>query len=101
MKRVLSVSLGSSTRDHATDAEFLGQHFRLVRQGTDGDFERYIRMFQENDGKVDAFGVGGAEFYVLVNGIYYFRISMFELQIFQLSCRIHSPNEPQRCAEDL
>jgi len=74
MKKVLSISLGSSTRDHTTEAEFLGQHFWLSRQGTDGDFKKYLRMYQEYDGKVDAFGIGGAEFYLLVNGRrYYFR----------------------------
>ena len=74
MKRVLSISLGSSTRDHTVEAEFLGEHFWLSRQGTDGDFERYLEMFREYDGKVDAFGIGGAEFYLLVNDRrYYFR----------------------------
>ena len=74
MRRVLSISLGSSTRDHTTEAEFLGEHFWLSRQGTDGDFEKYIQMYRDYDGKVDAFGVGGAEFYLWVNGRrYYFR----------------------------
>ncbi|MBN2554483.1 MAG: hypothetical protein JXA97_00970 [Anaerolineales bacterium] len=74
MKKVLSVSLGSSTRDHTTEADFLGEHFWLSRQGTDGDFKRYIQMYEQNDGKVDAFGVGGTEFFLLVNGRrYYFR----------------------------
>jgi len=74
MKTVLSISLGSSTRDHTTEAEFLGEHFWLSRQGTDGDFEKAIQMYREYDGKVDAFGVGGAEFYLLVNNRrYYFR----------------------------
>ena len=74
MKKVLSVSLGSSTRDHTTEADFLGEHFWLSRQGTDGDFERYVHLYHEYDGKVDAFGVGGAEFYLWVNGRrYYFR----------------------------
>jgi hypothetical protein len=74
MKKVLSISVGSSTRDHTTEAEFLGEHFWLSRQGTDGDFEKYIQMYREYDGKVDAFGVGGAEFYLLVNNRrYYFR----------------------------
>ncbi len=72
MKTVLSISLGSSTRDHTTEAVFLGQRFRLSRQGTDGDLRRYIQMFREYDGKVDAFGVGGAEFYLLVNGRRYY-----------------------------
>ncbi len=74
MKKVLSVSLGSSTRDHTTEAEFLGEHFWLSRQGTDGDFARYLQMYREYDGQVDAFGVGGAEFYLWVKDRrYYFR----------------------------
>lgn len=74
MKKVLSVSLGTSTRDHTAEAEFLGQCFWLSRQGTDGDFKRYVAMFKENDGKVDAFGIGGTEFYLWVNNRkYYFR----------------------------
>ena len=74
MRKVLSISLGSSTRDHTTEAGFLGEHFWLSRQGTDGDFEKYIQMYRDYDGKVDAFGVGGAEFYLWVNGRrYYFR----------------------------
>jgi len=47
---------------------------QLGLQGTDGDFDRYVQMYRDNDGKVDAFGVGGAEFYLWVNGRrYYFR----------------------------
>jgi hypothetical protein len=72
MKKVLSISLGSSTRDHTTEAEFLGQRFWLSRQGTDGDFDKYLQMYREYDGKVDAFGIGGAEFYLLVNGRRYY-----------------------------
>ena len=74
MKKVLSVSLGSSTRDHSVEAEFLGERFTLSRLGTDGDFKRYLQMYRQFDGKVDAFGVGGAEFYLWVNNRrYYFR----------------------------
>ncbi|MBN1976730.1 MAG: quinate 5-dehydrogenase [Anaerolineae bacterium] len=72
MKKVLSVSLGSSTRDHTTETQFIGEHFWLSRQGTDGDFERYLQMYREYDGKVDAFGIGGAEFYLQVNGHRYY-----------------------------
>jgi hypothetical protein len=72
LKKVLSISLGSSTRDHTTEAEFLGQPFWLSRQGTDGDFERFLRLFRVYDGQMDALGVGGAEFYQLVNGRYYY-----------------------------
>lgn len=72
MKKVLSVSLGSSTRDHTTEAEFVGERFWLSRQGTDGDFEKYLQMYREYDGKVDAFGIGGAEFYLQVNNRRYY-----------------------------
>ena len=86
MKKVLSVSLGSSTRDHASEADFLGEHFWLSRQGTDGDFERYIRMYRENDGVVDAFGVGGAEFYLWVKDRrYYFRETRRVRQAIKIS----------------
>lgn len=74
MKKVLSISLGSSSRDHTTEAEFMGEHFWLSRQGVNGDFKRYIERFKENDGEVDAFGVGGTEFFLWVNNRkYYFR----------------------------
>ena len=74
MNKVLSISLGSTSRDHTTEAEFLGQHFWLSRQGVNGDFKRYVNEFKKNDGLVDAFGVGGTEFFLNVNGRkYYFR----------------------------
>jgi hypothetical protein len=72
MKKVLSVSLGSSTRDHTTETEFMGERFWLSRQGTNGNFDRYLQMYRDNDGEVDAFGVGGAEFYLQVNGHRYY-----------------------------
>lgn len=74
MKKVLSISVGSSSRDHTTCREFLGQEVELSRQGTDGDFNKAVSRYYEFDGKVDAFGVGGAEFYLGVgNRRYYFR----------------------------
>lgn len=74
MKKVLSISIGSSSRDHTTEAEFMGQHFWLSRQGTDGNLDKAVQMYREYDGKVDAFGVGGCEFYLQVRGRrYYFR----------------------------
>ena len=29
MKKVLSISLGSTSRDHTTEADFMGEHFWL------------------------------------------------------------------------
>lgn len=65
MKQVVSVSLGSSKRDHKVEAEFLGEKFVIERIGTDGDMERAIQMIRELDGKVDAFGMGGIDLYVV------------------------------------
>jgi hypothetical protein len=83
MKKVLSISLGSCTRDHTTEAEFLGQHFWISRQGTDGNYKKYLQMYREYDGKVDAFGIGGAEFYLLVNGRRYYLREIHYRTLFQ------------------
>ncbi len=61
MKRVVSVSLGSSHRDHAVEVELLGQKIRIERIGTDGDFRRAQALYRELDGQIDAFGVGGTD----------------------------------------
>jgi len=68
LKHVVSVSLGSSKRNHAVETEFLGQQFRIERIGTDGDWDRAISLIREMDGKVDAFGMGGIDLYVYVAG---------------------------------
>lgn len=74
MKKIVSVSIGSSTRDHKTQVEFLGQMCELSREGTDGDFNKAVELYRSYDGKVDAFGVGGAEFFLEVGDRkYYFR----------------------------
>lgn len=61
MKRIVSVSLGSSSRDHVAEAEFLGEKFILERRGVDGDFNKAIALVKELDGQVDAFGMGGTD----------------------------------------
>ncbi len=74
MKKILSISIGSPTRDHTTEVEFLGQHLQLSRQGTNGDLKKAIELYKQYDGKVDAFGIGGAEFFLQVGERrYYFR----------------------------
>lgn len=61
MKRAVSISLGSSTRDKCVEVELLGVPVRIERIGTDGDVQKAIALFTELDGKVDAFGVGGTD----------------------------------------
>jgi hypothetical protein len=66
--------VGSSSRDHTTRINFLGQDCEISRQGTDGDFEKAMQRYRELDGKVDAFGAGGVEFFLKVaDKKYYFR----------------------------
>ncbi|MCX6343630.1 MAG: quinate 5-dehydrogenase [Armatimonadetes bacterium] len=64
MKRVVSVSLGSSKRDKTSQIELLGQKFEISRIGTDGNMEKFAAMVRELDGKVDAIGLGGIDRYV-------------------------------------
>ncbi len=71
MKRAVSISIGSSKRDKAVDLELLGEKIRIERIGTDGDMEKAALLYQELDGKVDAFGVGGADLGVMVDERWY------------------------------
>src|SRR5580700_1676906 len=64
MKRVVSISLGSSKRDKKVTASFFGTEFEIERLGTDGDMAKYREKIVELDGKVDAFGVGGTDLYI-------------------------------------
>jgi hypothetical protein len=60
MKRAVSISIGSSKRDKATKVTILGETVQIERIGTDGDMKKANALYRELDGKVDAFGVGGA-----------------------------------------
>ncbi len=64
MKRVVSVSLGSSSRDHRASATFMGEEFDIARVGTDGKLDVAIEKVRELDGKVDAIGLGGIDVYL-------------------------------------
>jgi hypothetical protein len=66
MKKVVSISLGTSKRNKKDELEILGEQFSLERIGTDGDLNKFSQMFADLDGKVDALGVGGADIYVVV-----------------------------------
>ncbi|MGQ9824087.1 MAG: quinate 5-dehydrogenase [Desulfotomaculales bacterium] len=64
MKKVVSVSLGSSKRDHRAVVELLGEEFEISRIGTDGDLNRATEIIRELDGRVDAIGLGGIDVYL-------------------------------------
>ena len=71
MKRAVSISIGSSKRNKAVEATLLGEKVSIERIGTDGDMEAAALKYKELDGKVDAFGVGGADLGALVDGKWY------------------------------
>ena len=64
MKKVVSVSLGSSTRDHHAVVNLLGEDFDISRVGTDGKLDAAIAKVHELDGTVDAIGLGGIDVYL-------------------------------------
>jgi len=64
VKTVVSVSLGSSTRDHQAVVNLLGEDFDISRVGTDGKLDAAIAKVRELDGKVDAIGLGGIDVYL-------------------------------------
>jgi len=71
MKRAVSISLGSSKRNKAVEVDLLGERVSIERIGTDGDMEKAAQLYKEMDGKVDAFGVGGADLGLMVDEKWY------------------------------
>lgn len=71
MKHAVSISIGSSKRNKAVEVNLLGEMVRIERIGTDGDMEAAAQKYKELDGKVDAFGVGGADLGAIVEGKFY------------------------------
>jgi len=78
MKRAVSISIGSSKRDKAVKIQLLGETVQIERIGTDGDTQKAAQMYAELDGKVDAFGVGGADLGFMVENHFYPMFSVFK-----------------------
>lgn len=68
MKRIVSISLGSSKRNHTASVQVLGEEVMVKRIGTDGSIDKAISMIRELDGKVNAFGMGGIDISVYAGG---------------------------------
>lgn len=64
MKHIVSISIGSSKRDHRTQLDILGETYIVERRGTNGDIKKAIELVKELDGHVDAFGMGGIDVYL-------------------------------------
>lgn len=57
MKTVFSVSLGASEHDYQLETSFLGQDFRIVRLGTDGNLQRAEAVLASVRDEADAIGL--------------------------------------------
>lgn len=64
MRRVVSVSIGSSQRDSKAVINVLGKDFSIERIGTNGDIQKAIKLIKELDGNVAALGMGGIDLYL-------------------------------------
>ena len=71
MKRAVSISLGSDIREKQVTLTLLGEEIVIERIGTGGDMKKAIQMYNELDGQVDAFGVGGTDLGLTVGKRYY------------------------------
>ncbi|RLA39381.1 MAG: dehydrogenase, partial [Gammaproteobacteria bacterium] len=58
MKKVVSISLGSSDLDYNFKAKFLNQNFQIVRIGTDSNIRAAEKLLREWRSKADAIGLG-------------------------------------------
>lgn len=64
MKRVVSISLGSATRDSAVTLTLGGERVHVARIGTNGSLSTFTERLREWDGKADAIGLGGMDRYL-------------------------------------
>ena len=62
MKTIVNISLGNSSDDFNFTAQFMGQNYRIMRFGTDGDADKAADLLQEWDTKADAIGLGYIKF---------------------------------------
>ncbi len=57
MKKVTSISLGPADQDYSFKTRFLGENFRVIRRGTDGDAAMALHMIAAAK-DIDALGLG-------------------------------------------
>lgn len=58
MKKVVSVSLGSSSKDYEFKTRFLGRDFHIKRLGADGDEGKAWELLRRYQSEADAIGLG-------------------------------------------
>ncbi|MBC8514258.1 quinate 5-dehydrogenase [bacterium] len=60
-RKILSISLGSSSRDHEVRLPLRGEEWTVGRKGFDGDLALCRAAYLEHEDQVDAFGMGGID----------------------------------------
>ena len=58
MKKVVSISLGSSDQDYEFDAQLMGQDIKVKRFGVDGDVDKAVELLKRWEKDADAIGLG-------------------------------------------
>jgi hypothetical protein len=76
---VISVSLGPSDRNHSADIELAGRKIHIERIGADGDTVKARKLAASLDGRVDALGLGGIDFYLSIKGDKYSMPDAFKI----------------------
>ena len=62
MKKIVSISLGTSERDYETTTKFLGNDFFIKRMGTDGDANEMVELIYDWEEQADVIGLAGIKF---------------------------------------
>ena len=57
MKKVVSVTMGSSKKDFSFETDFLGQHFKVQRMGADKDSKKAWELLRRQQAVADALGL--------------------------------------------
>ena len=58
MKKVVTVSLGSSQQDFTFQTDFLGERFEISRLGADDDTTKAWELMRRHQASADAIGLG-------------------------------------------
>jgi predicted amino acid dehydrogenase len=89
MKTIVNISLGNSTDDFNFTSQFMGQNYRILRFGTDGDAGKAADLLQEWDVKADAIGLGYIKFPYSIGpaGL----MAKHTKQLYQLGRQLNSP----------
>jgi len=89
LKQIISISLGPSKNDYEFKTEFLGQEFRIMRLGVNGEMEKAAQLLLKWDKKADAIGIGDVKFPYAIGSVSPLRSHADKLN--QLAERIETP----------